>query len=224
MTEQQFNYHAADIKSPYETRDSTRYEDNVEDPAYLYGPGCCYFIPSFRGKSSIDPKEFTKYLETILDNRFKNPLDIRHQDMYLETVDNKPVNELALKLGNEVMTAAEEWTGLKMSINSHMWTIKHDYLHQTYPHAHLNAEQPGAIRWAVVYWAKVPENSGLLELYPRGLGNSTTYIVPREGDFFIFPDWLHHGVREHMNETEQRISCSFNITGVPPEDDKLPVT
>jgi uncharacterized protein (TIGR02466 family) len=82
---------------------------------------------------------------------------------------------------------------------------------------------------AGVFWIKVPNNSGRLELHsPIHFGgyaaidsytkdfnnryhNHHTYVFkPKEGQMLIFPSYLYHCVEENESE-EDRISVSFNI-------------
>jgi len=86
------------------------------------------------------------------------------------------------------------------------WTICNGPLEQIYPHSHIGNE----CEWSCVYWAQVPENSGVLNLYPLGLEGPEVSEQPTAGDFLIFPSTLLHGVR-HNASSEKRVSMSFNM-------------
>lgn len=211
-----WHYHAARMQ------EASTFEDSIVDANINYGAGCCYFIPAYRGKSNIDPEEFAKYLETVasgadpnLKYNVTNPIDIKFQDKVLPgNYDDGPDNELASELVNEIMTATANWTGERVFPSALPWTIVHGHQWQTYPHAHIDQDADKKSNyWAVVYWARVPKNSGLLELYPSGFGSeisATTFIIPKAGDFFVFPANLLHGVRQNLSD-ELRVSMSFNM-------------
>ena len=224
---QEIHYHAAVMHSRLQDG-ITRSEDNIKDPNIKYGPGVCYFQPAYRGKSSIDSAKFAEYLRTVgsgenvqADTIITNPLDVKYQDRVLPGCDEGgPENDMANELINEIMTATANWTGRRVFPVSMPWTIVHEYQHQTYPHSHAPASKEikeGVDWYACVYWAKVPSNSGLLELYPLGFHGdapTTIHVAPKEGDYFIFPARLVHGVRQNANEDELRISFSFNMKAV----------
>lgn len=85
--------------------------------------------------------------------------------------------------------------------------------------------------FSAVYYVKVPENSGTLELmHPvpaheyvikpefisqlNDFNGGTVKLQPKEGDLVIFPCWLQHFVR--MNDSAQdRISIAFDTKVVP---------
>lgn len=221
---QEIHYHAAVMK-PMMEGGITRTEDNILDPNIKYGAGVCFFLPAYRGKSSIDSAKFAEYLRTVSsgenmnpDFNVTNPLDVKYQDRYLPgDREGGPENDMASELINEIMTATANWTGRRVFPASLPWTIAHGYQHQTYPHSHAPHAKDlkqGVDWYACVYWAKVPSNSGLLELYPLGMEGAapvTIHVAPKEGDFFIFPANLMHGVRQNANEDELRISFSFNM-------------
>lgn len=229
---QEIHYHAAVMHSRLQEGITTT-EDNIQDPNIKYGPGVCFFMPAYRGKSSIDSAKFAEYLRTVSSGEnmnpdfvVTNPLDVKYQDRYLPgSSEGGPENDMAAELINEIMTATANWTGRRVFPASLPWTIAHGYQHQTYPHSHTPDPRdikPGIDWYACVYWAKVPSNSGLLELYPLGMeGTSpaTVHVAPKEGDFFIFPANLMHGVRQNANKDELRISFSFNMKTVDPAID-----
>lgn len=78
-----------------------------------------------------------------------------------------------------------------------------------------------------VYYVKTPENCGNIEFenpdvgefldikrYVKNLNkfNSPTCSMPsEEGILYMFPSWMRHKVFPNMNETEERISISFNL-------------
>ena len=76
-----------------------------------------------------------------------------------------------------------------------------------------------------VYYTRVPENSGAI-YFNNPVGNdiglskfisnslelkSFREYPAEEGELFLFPSWLDHGVLPNMNENEDRISISFNV-------------
>lgn len=78
---------------------------------------------------------------------------------------------------------------------------------------------------SAVYYAQVPKNSG--EFYFKqdnkdadfvarfgidkfnSLGTAI-YRMPKEGDIYVFPSWIDHGVEQNLSD-EDRISFAFNI-------------
>ncbi len=220
----QWHYHVAVLQKGGDDVESSILDANIN-----YGPGCCHFIPAYRGKSDINPEEIAEYLKLVssgekanTDPKFThtNPLNIKYQDKVVPgTYDDGPENELVRKLVDEIMLAAANWSGQRIFPVSLPWTIVHGEQHQTFPHAHSPEKvEKDTGYWAVVYWAQVPPNSGLLELYPNGFtnmtGDDTNYVIPKAGDYFIFPANLLHGVRQNGSE-ELRISMSFNMESKP---------
>jgi len=167
-----------------------------------------YVVPGFRGKSEIDPKEITKYLTSVSkidDNRrADSALDVRYQDFELPPLDEME-NPLIAELIKEISRTFASFINESVLVYN-AWTICHGYQHQTYPHTHGTNDI-----WACVYWAQVPEGSGLLELYPRGITEDTVRVEPKEGEYLIFPGCILHGVRQNTNETELRVSMSMNM-------------
>lgn len=82
----------------------------------------------------------------------------------------------------------------------------------------------GNVVLSMVYYAKVPKNSGTFYFKSQSLrsdkissldidkGNIfSTYreTLPLEGDLLVFPGWIDHGVNQNMSD-EDRISYAFN--------------
>jgi uncharacterized protein (TIGR02466 family) len=42
--------------------------------------------------------------------------------------------------------------------------------------------------------------------------NEYQYIVPKNGDLFLFPSWLSHGSHIDINNTDERMALSFNTS------------
>ena len=183
----------------------------------FYGAGLSYFIPTFRGKSSIDPVEMVKYIEALpQEGLSKDPTNIKYQDVPFPWDRNGPAYAPCRTLADEIMKQVSVWTDMNVRAVGNIWSISHGYKEQTYAHDHAPSGLHGGggiSNWAVVYWAQVPEGSGELELYPKGLsfGLPTIPITPVVGDFFVFPGDLLHGVRQNVNETEKRVSVSLNL-------------
>jgi uncharacterized protein (TIGR02466 family) len=87
-------------------------------------------------------------------------------------------------------------------------------------HIHPNCVLSG------VYYVKCPKNSGEIVFHHPSPNieydwvsqlnynnhNSIQWkIDPEEGDFILFPSWLHHHVNPNLNDEEDRISISFNV-------------
>lgn len=109
------------------------------------------------------------------------------------------------KVYNYIANTLAEKTGGTVAA-SHPWTIANGPLEQIYPHSHVG----NGNEWSCVYWAQVPENSGMLSIYPLGLDGPEVLEEPTAGDFLIFPSFLLHGVR-HNASPEKRVSMSFNM-------------
>lgn len=195
-----------------------------------YGMGSLFFVPAIRGKSNIDNDALLEYLNTdeSIKSITENTSNITYQDLLLpQGPDHLPKNPIAEQLAEEILQLASIMTGMPSYSNGPMWTIRHGYQHQTYPHSHdpddLNEiQQRSLISLACVYWAQLPEGSGNLEMYPLGVGNvKMTYVKPVVGDFIIFPADLLHGVRQHTNKTEERISLSMNLLSTEIPFDEL---
>jgi len=87
---------------------------------------------------------------------------------------------------------------------------------------------PGSIL-SGIYYVKTPPKSGKLVFdHPAQMSLGSYWPVsiiktfkesssavwrftPKQGDFFIFPAWLHHEVEPHENKDEERISIAFNF-------------
>lgn len=183
-----------------------------------YGLGALNIIPAVRGKTSINNDLFLEYLldpNSNIESAEPNASNIEFQDLVLPFSNSNgyPKNPEAITLIDEILEAAKLITAAPCYLDGPMWSIQHGYLEQTYPHSHApGRDLRGAVPLAAVYWAAVPEGSGVLEFYPTGnilMGGN--FIKPVVGDFIIFPSGLLHGVRQNTNKTEKRVSVSFNM-------------
>ena len=163
-----------------------------------------FTIFGFRG-SIGDPKVVTESLLRIHEegNRMNNdPQDICWQDIEIAIPFECPEIEKVYKY---IANTTAEQIGHKVG-TSQPWSICNGPLEQTYPHSHIGNE----CEWSCVYWAQVPENSGMLSIHPLGLDGPEVLEKPTAGDFLIFPSFLLHGVR-HNASSEKRVSMSFNM-------------
>ena len=163
-----------------------------------------FSIYGYRG-SVGDPKKVTASLLEYRDRQIRmndDPTNICWQDIEIpvpfecteiEKVYKYIANTLADKIDRTVSA-------------SHPWTIINGPLEQIYPHSHLGND----CEWSCVYWAQVPEKSGMLSFYPLGFDGPEVLEEPTAGDFLIFPSFLLHGVR-HNASSENRVSMSFNM-------------
>lgn len=98
------------------------------------------------------------------------------------------------------------------------WANINRYKDCNWPHTHDDAILSG------VYYVKTPQNCGDIEFespinvspflrtYCKNNFNSSNWWMPsEEGVLYIFPSWLRHGVNQNLNETEERVSISFNL-------------
>ena len=163
-----------------------------------------FSIFGYRG-SVGDPKIVAKSLLKLHErgNRMNDdPTNICWQDIEIPAPFECPEIE---KVYHYIANTLAEESGRDVAA-SLPWTIANGPLEQTYPHTHLGNE----VQWSCVYWAQVPENSGMLSLYPLGFDGPEVLEEPTAGDFLIFPSFLLHGVR-HNASTEKRVSMSFNM-------------
>lgn len=114
---------------------------------------------------------------------------------------------------------------LKLDFESgitNLWININRYRDYTKEHLHSNAKLSG------VYYVDVPKKSGdIIFLHPAYdlLGydwkcksqmcsdyvSSGKRMSPQNGTLVLFPSWLRHCVEPNMNETDDRISISFNV-------------
>jgi hypothetical protein len=171
-------------------------------------------IPSYRGTFTEDKdklKRISDYLKKVscdVDNqKTTDPNHILYQDY---SIPNSVTEEcpIVVELVESICdTLVNKWGG-QLEIVDEPWTIVNGPREQIYPHDH----KKDPCDWAVVYWAKVPINSGDLEFWPYGVcDRAIKSVTPEEGDFLVFPGNLVHGVR-HNGSNEDRISMSFNIS------------
>jgi hypothetical protein len=190
-----------------------------------YGPGLLYAIPSYRGTlKDIDIEELNQTLLAIASdhsNRRNQSADhVQYQDHLIEVSENGPADPLINEACSQIMDGFLELTQMPAMFHSDLWCVANGPGEQIFPHLHNS----GDYEYAVVCWTQVPENSGDLVFFPKGLGlksnETTSTVVPKAGDFFIFPGGVLHGVR-HNASTEFRVSFSGNITADPREYDNL---
>lgn len=184
-----------------------------------HGPGLLWGIPSYRGSTSVDNNEVIKELESLdmTNRRAKDPIDVKYQDILIPTDSEGPKPPHINKLVSEIIEQAAIYLQRQVVVDEKIWSIQHGYMEQTFPHDH----DIGPNEYAIVYWAQVPEGSGVLEFWPLGMQselNLEILVEPKEGEFFMFPGWLLHGVRHNTNADEKRISLSLNLSCDP---DKL---
>ena len=164
-----------------------------------------YKIPGFRGRCTVDPKKMAEYLisQATEENReTKDPQDIKFQDFELDPETGPQILKDAL---TDIVLQFGHTCGFRIKFLS-AWTIVHKREHQTYPHNHIR----DPYNFACVYWAQVPEGSGMLEMYPKSISDGSIDIKPVAGDFLIFPGDLLHGVRQNYSD-ELRVSMSCNL-------------
>lgn len=112
--------------------------------------------------------------------------------------------------------------GTKVSEVYHMWANVNGYRDLNEPHTHAGSP----CKFSGVYYVNVPQNSGHIVFY----NSSAEYAKWSFGDFqpnkyvsdagqlsvagmlYIFPSWVLHSVQPNMNESEERVSISFNIS------------
>jgi len=160
-------------------------------------------IQAYSGKVNVDTDELANYLLT-LDNKRMSDLsnNTRYED--IEVPFTEPIIRSVIDdISHQIM----EMMKCDISVNLPIWSIRHGIGEQTYPHTHDH----DPTSWAVAYWAKVPEGSGMFEYYPTGTLKKSMKIQPREGYFICIPGTLIHGVRSNTNPSEYRVSMSFNI-------------
>ena len=98
-----------------------------------------------------------------------------------------------------------------------LWLNVNGRGHYNKPHNH------GGTHFSGIYYVKVPPKSGMLYFQRPSMhnpiieehGKLADYgplieIMPREGDMFIFPSELNHGVYPNFSR-EERISIAFNL-------------
>jgi ectoine hydroxylase-related dioxygenase (phytanoyl-CoA dioxygenase family) len=140
-------------------------------------------------------------METL--RRSDDPYHIQYQDIIIE-LPYPPIIETILE---EAILNISKELSCSFVQASVAWTIIHGINEQTYPHTHCLKGHD----WAFVYWAQVPEGSGILELYPMGMHGPTIRYQPVEGEYLFFPGRLLHGVRHNTNPDLQRVSFSTNF-------------
>lgn len=181
-----------------------------------HGPGILWGIPSFRGCTSVDNNQIIKELLSLDDSnrRSKDPTDVKYQDISIPTDENGPKLPGINSLVTDIIEQCAVYLQRQVIVDEEIWSIRHGHNEQTFPHSH----DTGPFDYAIVYWAQVPEGSGVLEFWPLGMNSETQVdlkVEPKEGEFFMFPGWLLHGVRHNTNPYEERISMSLNLSCDP---------
>ena len=186
-------------------------------------------IPSFRGTFNGDREGVLDYLKVIGEDhsnrKTKDATDVRFQDHELPESSARKGGAV-YELVTEITNSLGEYLGCNDMGWWNPWTIINKPGEQVYPHNHND----GPHDWSCVYWADVPEGSGMLEFYPFGLqsGSFPTMASPtKSGDYLIFPGWILHGVRQNCSK-RNRVSMSMNMKAVwnepPPQDQPMPNT
>ena len=127
----------------------------------------------------------------------------------------QPLVQEVLGMATEIFREHRYAGNVSASITE-MWANIHDKGGSNVAHIHTDC------LWSGVYWVSVPPGSGDLTLKDPRAGmdysiyadadqRSVVCMAPTAGTMIMFPAWLEHAVEEHMNETEERISVSFNI-------------
>jgi len=176
--------------------------------------------PIFRKKLSIDN---TKILEYCLSLEKKDPgrvvsnLGGWQSSPIFETPNElKELYNLISQFSDEVCKHMELYP--VEIFNS--WININRYKDSNWPHTHADSVLSG------VYYVKTPENCGNIEfenasnetipVFVQRTGmnrfHSPNWVCPStEGDLYIFPGWLRHGVNPNYNKLEERVSISFNL-------------
>ena len=99
-----------------------------------------------------------------------------------------------------------------------------------YKDSNMIHNHPGCI-FSGVYYLQVPINAGVIvfknpasvflesywpKIFIKNYNSATSplwRIMPTNNQMLIFPSWLEHFVEPNMNETEERISIAFNVSG-----------
>ena len=111
-----------------------------------------------------------------------------------------------------------EWKLREAQINplvvSNLWFNINRYKDSNLPHLHPHSMYSG------VYYVKTPKDCGVLKLehpaldllyhYPNGCDGAHFIMEAKEKMLYIFPSWIKHYVSPNNNNTEERISISFN--------------
>ena len=109
-------------------------------------------------------------------------------------------------------------TGVMWNIQgAGLWLNVNGRGHYNKPHNH------GSTHFSGIYYVKVPPKSGMLYFQRPSMQNcmieehckNREYgplfeVMPRDGDMFIFPSELNHGVYPNYSR-EERISVAFNL-------------
>ena len=118
--------------------------------------------------------------------------------------------------------SAAEFLNIRISGVSNYWININDYKSSNHLHCHPHTMLSGA------YYVQVPENSGCINFqHPAEKNmqydwdgitseyspycNLYSKTLPKVGTLLIFPSWLYHYVEPNLNQSENRISISFNI-------------
>jgi len=178
-----------------------------------------FSIPLYRQKLNIDNKKINDFITSLSSSsdgvvksnvngwQSKNIVDADEMSEFLKCLDMH-------------LMAFSAMISIQLERNvSRLWANLNRYSSYNLNHIH-----PGCLV-SGVYYTKVPENSGAI-YFNNPVGNecglsgfisgfpelkSFREFPAEEGDLLLFPSWLDHGVLPNMNESEDRISISFNV-------------
>ena len=184
-----------------------------------YGHGLLYAVPCYRGSLvDMDIEKLNANLIAIAtdhsNRRSDSSEDVRYQDHLIAVGEEGPEDPLVNEACSQIMDGFVEFTEMPAMFHTDLWCIANGPGEQIFPHCH----NYGQYDYAVVCWTQVPEDSGDLMFFPRGMGTSNAdlkhTVEPKAGDYLIFPGHILHGVR-HNGSTELRVSFSGNISADP---------
>ena len=131
-------------------------------------------------------------------------------------------NEILLPFVEQLRLHASEYIDMLFidadSDIASMWFNVNKHGDRNINHNHPDSSISG------VYYVKTPENCGNIIFNNPGKSiehlwfnwqdykTSNIMFPARENILYLFPAWLNHFVESNMNETEERISISFNIS------------
>jgi len=132
---------------------------------------------------------------------------------------------------NDLFTSVQQFSeevchfmGISSVKFANAWININDYKDFNWTHSHIDSILSG------VYYVKTPENCGNLifenpciesmevSLTPERINVFNEFNCigwaqkPESGLLCLFPGWVKHKVMPNMNESENRISISFNLT------------
>ena len=129
----------------------------------------------------------------------------RYENIY---IDKAHIPALSLIMNSAKEIAAEILHVSSDSLKAGLWFNVMNPGDKTTRHQHDDLDE----LLSAVYYIKVPENSGNLQL---GKMPVFTEVTPREGMFVFFPPEMPHEVTENLSD-ESRVSLGINIGPVTP--------